>query len=293
MKTRHYFTAALIAAIGLTACGSDDENDNPREEVKIVTSVSGTSNAEQPRVAIDPATGAGNLENGDGIALQYWDEILNQGGGYAYTIGSTKIYWDQISLNGNPIDFIAWYPDYLVIGNVIQLYKVANAATEKAKDLLMAPVVTVNYGDPVHLEFQHVMHKLVVKLSSNVYTASELSNATIGLKNLKSDAVVDFQNGVVVVNMASGTDAYSFETGASVSFIVAPQNLPAAGTDIIEIQVGGKTYVYKIPTGLTALESGKVLTINLAINRDALGLASQNVTNWGSQSTINDYFEYN
>lgn len=307
MNTKVFLTAAIIAALGLTACSNDDVDNNPREEVKIVTSVNGVTNTPLLRASIDPATGAGNLENGDKILLI----VFNSSDGFAiglrdYTIGSSKLYWDNLitgdysgtqwsadqlaSLGELPYDFIAYYPNIPFLDVAFYGF---NAATATDPDLLGAKTTGVAKGGTVDLAFNHLMHKLVVNLSSNVYTESELGSATVSLKNLFSTANIDHTSVLVIPSAASGTDAYPQKQGAKASFIVAPQTLSAAGTDMIEIAISGKTFTYKIPSGLTILESGKVLTLNLAINRDAVGLAGQNVTNWGTQDTVDENINFN
>jgi hypothetical protein len=308
MNTKSLFMAATIAALGLTACTNDDEGNIPATgEVKIVTSIKG--NGPTPRAAIDPATGAGSLENGDKILLVV--STIPIGGSYNtrllkdYTIGSSKLYWDNfilgdfsgtqwagessVSLGEPPYNFAAYYPNITPAQAILDGFNVATATNP---DLLGAKAEGVAKSGTVDLVFSHLMHKLVVNLSSNVYTESELGSAVVSLENLYSK--VEFNNRLTdgtTFYAFSGTDAYPSKQGASTSFIVAPQNLPAAGTGLIEIVVDGKAFTYKVPTGLTQLERGKVLTLNLAITRDAVTLQSNTIQPWGDQDTINGDIE--
>ena len=265
MNMRKIVAALFIGCVcGFIACSDDEEVGNPHKEVKILTSVNGNATTPQVRASIDPATGSGNLVDGDEITLSVWNENTSQG--FDYTIGMTHMYWDELSALGDvPLNFLAFYPSV----SVFELNQGFNAATATNPDLLSAYDTGVNEGETVNLVFNHIMHKLVVNLSSSDYTASQLASAVISLKNLKSTAGVSIVNGTVDVMYASGTDAYPAKTGASASFIVAPQNLSAAGTDLIEIAVEGKTFTYKIPSGLTVLESGRVLTLNLELKKDS------------------------
>ncbi|GAA6253692.1 hypothetical protein F050043D4_47270 [Bacteroides thetaiotaomicron] len=296
MKTRNLFAAALIAAVAFTSCSNDEEVvDNSRKEVKIVASVGAlTDNRTRATFQSD---GSGEFEVGDVYHLQTYSPTLGGGlSGLDYEIGSTTLYWDEISSDGNPIDFNAWYPVYSFAGNFIQSYKVAGAASEEARDLLMTPRVTVAKYDQVDLQFKHVMHKLTVVLSSNYYPADQLDAATISLQNLKSDAMVDFDNGIVDETAASGTDPYPgpFVTAdRKYEFIVAPQTL-TAGTEIIEIAMaGGKIYSYKVPTNLSVLESGKELRLKLILNRYGVELQTGSISAWGDQGEIVDEIEFN
>lgn len=305
MKTRKLLATVLVASLTFIACSSDDEtNSSTSKEVKIVTSVSGNGLA--TKAVIDPVTGAGNLENGDKILLiTYKPSVGTAIGLKDYTIGSSKLYWDNLitgtysdtqwsadqlpALGEPPYDFIAYYPNV----TFLQVFMGFNAATATNPDLLGAKTAGVSKGGTVDLTFNHLMHKLVVNLSSNVYTESELASATVSLKNLFSTANIDHTSVLVIPSGASGTDTYPQKQGTKTNFIVAPQTLPAAGTAMIEIAISGKTYNYKIPTALTRLESGKVLTLNLTINRDQVSLVSQNISPWGTQATIDEDLKYN
>ena len=269
MNTKKILAVALMGCVcGFIACSNDEEVGNPHKEVKILTSVNGNATTPQVRASIDPATGSGNLENGDIIALHVGNGTSGTGG--PHTIGSTQIYWDDlIANNGNaPFDFLAFYPNV----NIVDLQFGFNAATAANPDLLSAYDPGVNEGETVNLAFNHIMHKLVVNLSSDDYNANQLANAAISLKNLKSTAIVDTSDGTVDIFTAKDTDVYPTQTGANTSFIVAPQMLaPAAGLDLVEIAVDGKTFTYKIPADLNVLrfESGRVLTLNLELKKDS------------------------
>jgi hypothetical protein len=180
-----------------------------------------------------------------------------------YSMGNTTLYWDQIAPDGNLLNIAAWYPVYYNSFDK-ELYDVAT--NEWDKDLLMAPAVSVDRGDIVNLRFGHVMHKLVVTLSSDYYTPEDLEEAVITLINLKSDAMVDFANGTVIAAEASGTDPYPISNGVLAEIIVAPQVL-SPGTGFIEIflPAANKIFTYKAPPALTELESGKTLTLNFEL----------------------------
>lgn len=290
MKTKKLFAITLIAALAFTACSNDEEINNSPKEVKIVATI-GTPTDSKLKAAFEN-DGSGEFETGDEFNLSCWSPTLGMGGMYTYQIGQTTLYWDEISSDGNSIDFMAWYPTYDFSGSFIQPYKVANAATEAAKDLLIAPMVTVAKYNQVNLQFKHVMHKLIISLGTNYYTAADLESAVITLKNLKSDAMVDFNNGTVDKTAASGTDPYPSVTGGSAEFIIAPQTL-TTGTEIIEIRIAGKTFTYKVPATLASLESGKKLQLTLLLTRYGVELQTGSISAWGNQGDISDEIEFN
>ncbi|WP_291128599.1 fimbrillin family protein [Dysgonomonas sp. UBA7698] len=284
MKTTKLLGTALFAVMAFTACSNDDGVNSQRQEIKIVATI-GASDDNRTKATFEN-DGSGEFEAGDEYTLIAWSQTLSNGGMYRYKIGETSLYWDADGWDGNPIDFIAWYPNYVFGGGYTQFYEVAAAASEDAKDLLIAPKVTVAKGNVVNLQFKHMMHKLVVNLSSNYFSTASLNNAVINLKNLKSSALVDFWNATVDASLANGTESYASKLGAATSFIVAPQTL-TTGSVMLEIEIEGKTFVYKVPASLTTLESGKVLTLNLSSNRDAIVLQSSGIQPWGNQDTIN------
>ncbi|MBK5720791.1 fimbrillin family protein [Dysgonomonas sp. Marseille-P4677] len=290
MKTTKLFTATLILALAFTACSNNDEEvDNSRKEVKIVATIDASTGG-KTKAAFD-YDGSGEFEEGDILTLCYENPTTQFGGGVEYKIGSSNLYWDVLTSHyGDPLVFSAWYPSYS--GSGVVRYKVAGAATEAAKDLLMAPKVTVAKGNPVNLQFKHLMHKLTIYLGTNYYSIDVLQNAVITLKNLKSDAKVNFSDCTVDETAAEGTDPYPSVTGSNAMFIVAPQTL-TTGDEMIEIQIDGETFTYKVPATLTALESGKHLEITLMLTRYGIEFQTGTISAWGDQGTITEVIRIN
>jgi hypothetical protein len=104
--------------------------------------------------------------------------------------------------------------------------------------------------------------------------------------------MVDFDNGTVDETAASGTDSYPSVTNSRAEFIVAPQTL-TAGTEMIDIQIAGKTFTCKVPAMLTALESGKKLQLTLSLTRYGVELQTGSISAWGNQGDIDDEIEFN
>lgn len=285
MNTKYLLITALIAAFGFTACNNDDEDNNLRKEVKITTSINRSSDALSTKAVIDPATGAGNLENGDQISLRVLDSAI--GLGFDYTIGVTNLYWDDLLDDLTPpFDFIAFYPRINLVNVSQQGFNVATAANP---DLLSAYTPSLSPGDFVDLTFNHIMHQLRVNLSSDLYNESELAAATVSLKNLKSHAIVEVNDGTTNYT-PFGDDPYPSQTGANTTFIVAPQDL-TQGADWIEISLAGKRYTYQVPATLKPgdnpsnprrLESGKVLSLSLKLTTsDVSGTIGDDFTGGG------------
>jgi uncharacterized protein (TIGR02145 family) len=258
-----YFITTLLIATTLVACSDIDEvdNSNLRNEVKIFASVTERdADDSQSRANLD-GTGAGTIGNGKAIRLNYTNGTSS--GSMVYTFGETPLYWDDLiaEIGNPPFSFTAYYPvvpaDISTTG--------FNVVTTLDPDLLAAHISGVNDGQGVNLVFNHIMHKLEVNLTSSqgTFDATQLANATVTLQNLRSIAAIN-ANGTVNLNSASGNDTYPSKRGANNFFIVASQ-IFWTGLNLLEIEVAGKTFTY-VPTNVSFLESGKILTLDLNLN---------------------------
>lgn len=273
---------ALFTLAALAACSHDDalpQMDNG--ELKIVATIDASPDADvlpagrsaDTRATIDPDDGSGTFATGDKLGLQVRGSIPVSFH-VAYTIGTTVLRWDDFNGIGNEgsLGFSGTYPENAVDNN--NCFYILRAANP---DLLIAPTVTVAKGEPVHLAFRHVMHRLVVNLSGNALTADELSQATVRLsKSLYCCAVVDFTNATAFTdNSAIYGDNPLTRTGATTTFILVPQNI-SSYSEKITITAGGQELTYTFPATLPGnegtldtprrLQSGRTLTLNLAIN---------------------------
>jgi len=262
MRTSKLLTAALIAAMAFTACSQDDDVvTNDPNVVRFNASVDGNM---MTRASINSNTGAGIFENGDvwGVfgridSPSSWPLVNKQ-----YTVGSTTLYWDDISMTA-PVIFTAYYPAVASLPDA-PVYKF-NAATAANPDLLIAGPVTASKGETVNLNFRHAMHRLSFNLHKDASLPGNILDAEFTLLNTKSTAYVNMTDATVDAAFAEGNDAYPTKNIADANFYVAPQDL-TVGADWIKVEVGGKTYILKVPADLssglnptnpTRLESGK------------------------------------
>lgn len=294
MKTRTLLAATLAATLALAGCSKNDEPDEPtRAAVNIRTSIGGTTDAGSfgSRAAIG-ADGSGNFEAGDVLGLYATAGTTAKLANSAYTVGSTALWWDELSMT-DPVAFAAYYPKAEAITDPAAT--IFNAATATNKDLLLATPVTASKGEDVALAFRHAMHRLTVNLSTDI-DGWNLATAQVSLAGMNASATVNITAGTVTPGEADATDGdYGTKTGASTTFVVAPQKV-TADADWIQITMDGKQYVYKVPTSitlpgggtapLTALESGKTLTLNLALTRSGVTLTCGDIAAWDTQDTI-------
>ena len=292
MKTIQLIT--LTATLALAACGKDNIPDTPADngELKIIATIAASPDADvlpagrsaDTRATIDPDDGSGTFATGDVLRLQVRGSIPVTSH-VGYTIGTTVLRWKDFDLIGNegPLGFSGAYP-----GNAaIEQNKKIDIKGAANPDLLIAPTVTVAKGEPVRLDFRHVMHRLVVNLSGNALTADELSQATVRLsESLYCCAVVDFTDATAFTdNSAIYGDNPPTRTGATTTFILVPQDIRPY-SEKITITAGGQELTYTFPATLPGnegtpdtprrLQSGRTLTLNLAIktaNRSAAASA--------------------
>ena len=294
MKTRTLLAATLAATLALVGCSKNDEPDEPtRAAVNIRTSIGGTTDAGSfgSRAAIG-AYGIGNFEAGDVLGLYATAGTTAKLANSAYTVGSTALWWDELSMT-DPVAFAAYYPKAEAITDPAAT--IFNAATATNKALLLATPVTASKGEDVALAFRHAMHRLTVNLSTDI-DGWNLATAQVSLAGMNASATVNITAGTVTPGEADATDGdYGTKTGASTTFVVAPQKV-TADADWIQITMDGKQYVYKVPASitlpgggtapLTALESGKTLTLNLALTRSSVTLTCGDIAAWDTQATI-------
>lgn len=286
MKTIQLIT--LTATLALAACSKDNIPDTPADngELKIVATIDASPDADvlpagrsaDTRATFNP-DGSGAFATGDVLRLRVRGSVPVT---YhmEYTIGTTVLRWDDFKDIGNkgPLTFAGAYPKNAVDNdNCFYILRGDNPANPANPDLLIAPTVTVAKGEPVHLDFRHVMHRLVVNLSGNALTTDELSQASVRLsKSLYCCAVVDFTNATAFTDKSAiyGENPPT-RTGASATFILVPQDIRKE-SEVITITAGGQELTYTLPAQLPGnegtpdtprrLQSRRTLTLNLAIN---------------------------
>lgn len=315
MKTTNYlFVAFGAAALTLTACNNDDDVLNGGQEpgvVNIVTSINGP----QTRVVMND-DGSGSFTDGDKIKLEVFNLDLGRAGGYDYTIGSTKLYWEDVATRFGEADsytFGGWYANPLP--NDLLAMPNFDVAAAEDPDLLLATPATAAVGETVNLVFKHAMHKLAVNVTyDGDFTGVDLNAVTVKPVGMNRLATVNVENGTVTVGEAEYEDgeyAARTLTNNACEFILAPQKL-TTGAAWLEINLGGQPLTFNVPANYTTsggstealsqLNSGEVLTLNLTIKKVAGGgddektevvLTTGQITAWNSQGTVEGEVQVN
>ena len=136
----------------------------------------------------------------------------------------------------------------------------------------------------VPLTFTHLLTKIDVSLTAGSgFTQAEMANAVVSILSTKPTTTFNVQN--ATVGTASG-DATTITagTGAATSAIIVPQAL-AAGSNFIQVAVGGGNYIYKLPAAITLAPSTKY-TYNLTVTKTGLTLSGTTITPWNSVAPI-------
>ena len=314
MKTTNYLFVAFGAAVlTLTACNNDDDVLNGGQEpgvVNIVTSINGP----QTRVVMND-DGSGNFTDGDKIKLEVFNLDLGRASEYDYTIGSTKLYWEDVATKLGEADsytFGGWYANPLP--NDLWAMQNFDVAAAKDPDLLLATPATANVGGTVNLVFKHAMHKLMVNVTyDGDFTGVDQDAVTVKPVGMNRNATVNVEDGTVIVGEAEYEDGdYAAQTltNNACSFILAPQKL-TTGDAWLEINLDGQPLTFYVPANyttsggsseaLTQLNSGEVLTLNLTIKKVAGGgddktevvLTTGQITAWNSQGTVEGQVQAN
>ena len=295
MKSRNLFAAALIAAIAFTSC-SDEDNVSTTNNLNIVRFESSVDGMPTTRNIIN-GDGSGQFTDGDiwGIYGKISDPdswpLYND----LYTIGTTKLYWNDISQD-KPVVFSAYYPAMVVSDPTAFEYDVVTAFFP---DLLVATPVTVSKGQTVAFNFKHVMHKLSIDINVSNIPNADLSNYEFEILGMKSSVKINLLTGDVDYAGASGSNVYDKRNFFDLTWLLAPQDL-VPGTPWIRVSGYGKTYTFKVPDDLglgntanpTRLESGARSLIYLTLYPSGSGRVSvatvSEIIGWGTWQIMPD-----
>ena len=215
--------------------------------------------------------------------------VANGSGGLANTQ-----YWPQ---DGNGLHIFGVYPlsaattagAYNATGKSFSVQTDQSADANYMASDLMTGLPTE--GNPVSrttnavpLTFTHLLTKIDVNLSTgDGFTSAELDAAVVSILGTKPSTTFNVQN--ATVGDASG-DATTITagTGTTTSAIIVPQTL-AAGSNFIQVTIGGGNYIYKLPAAIT-FESSTKYTYNLTVSKTGLTLNGTTITPWNSVAPI-------
>ena len=287
MKSLAYILVAMVFPF-LNACNGGTSTpepdpapgDNGSTDTRISISASIDARTKAPQLGGD---GSGSFAAGDIFTLHLANRVP-QSTTYDYKVGETSLFWEDLPLASDDglIDFYACYPKQMLSDGTFT-FDLESAADH---DLLLATTKGIRSGteEPVELRFHHAMHRLVVNFTSDQsYVSADEIQITC---TAKSSCKVNLLDGTLD-NTSARTASFT-EVGRTASFLIVPQSTSDV---MLEIRAGEDVKELALRDVVTTgddLESGKQLTLNLAIKDGRLQLKDAIISGWGDQGTVSD-----
>ena len=294
-----FFASVALSMLALTACESENLDVQPAANgvVQINATIGGLDNA-NTRVPQLDENGVGEFQVGDEWDLYvydandwYWITYFNQ----SFLYGYDQLYWDDIS--GQEITFTAVYPRvwWFDIPEQPSL-PIEFDLLDYYTDLYYA-TTTVRRGEPVNLQFRHLMHNIEINLEpeGDYITEDDLNSLSVQMSGPVANVKLDWLTGEIDYGGCQYESKATWSAnGRTASFIVAPQDLRYYID--LAIQMGVSSANYRIPiayeNGRFRLESGKKLTVNLKLHRNepagelGVTLSSYGINDWSNQGAF-------
>ena len=313
MKQKKFFIglASLVAAVGFTACSSDDADFLQRSSTGKVISLTsalgmrGTSDPQASQLSTSVHVGVFAVTDETTPAL------ISNGDNNEHTVSETNLVTTSAmtwpTTEGTKVNFYAYAP--YQSGWTYNTANTFSVATDQSADpgYLASDLV---YGVPatnpvaetdnaIPLTFTHKMAQIAVTIKKQE-GAPDLTGATVTIVNTKTETTFNPSTGAVPAEATGSTtpDIKAAElkaepdatTGTTVYAAIAPQTI-SAGTALVKIvTAGNKTLIAKIGTSDVAFASGKAYTFTVnvgAVTADVttitLSESSTAVTEWGTQ----------
>ena len=273
---RYLYGWAMIALVGLSACSKENPTETDPPKLEIRADIAAMTKA--PQLNED---GSGAFASGDAFTVLSHHPISEATSTFDYQVGATEMYWQNLNLPSDQgtVDFFACYPTQsLADGSFdFDLEQVENP------DLLLASTQSVKIGtESVAMTFQHAMHRLVVRFSTDPSYASAADIQTIC--TAKSTCRVNLRDGSID---NSSTRKASFTSyGQTATFLIVPQKSSDVsltihvGSDIKTIQLSD------LLPSIDQLETGKQLSVSLSVKEGKVELEGAMIEGWGDQGSI-------
>ncbi len=286
------FFAAFLAALAMVSCTNKDgvlEQSSKPEFITVNTSIvtAKTSIGALTRVSNNGVSST--FEEGDKISVYSWNGSANEVNTTNMVVNNSintlhgsewkatpMMKWTDMVV---PHYFIAVYPNRLISDFKADVITI-DPTNQNESDIMVA----INLGDnkqgliassnPVPLQFNHLMSKLVVILSfrNEFGTSPQVTSVTT---EAHTSGTVDYLSGVITSTGSSSDFALpSVISNTQFSSIILPQSIQT-----ISIEIDGKIYTYTHPVPLT-LESGKIQTIKLIVGRNRIELQQVTINDW-------------
>ena len=246
----------------LLSCSEEEDFNFPtsnEDDVVLLTNIGADTLDSRAVIGID---GKGHFVDGDAITLYVNDTPSTRtlsGGNWLPSLS-----WNEIQ--GESAHFRAFYPalnhnDWNFTHTVATNQNVDN--NFEKSDLLYANEVEVRRGEPVKLNFRHLMSCITVVLMSDDYTEEQLSKAVVKVRaynkvEMKANGEVGKIHDYVYDKSQMAEVVFKYKGSGTFQAVMCPQgNLHywSYGDWWLSINIDGKAHLVKDPP--TTLNNGK------------------------------------
>lgn len=278
MKKRNTYILTAAALFALAACSKENATQEAAGSICIEASV-GTSTK---------VTSTGFVKD-DQIAVYAWtgsaasipakpvvNGIVNTFDGTKWA-PATMMEWENAK---DAHYFLGIYPVPASVSSFTNDPFVLNPDNQGASDLLVATSLDgiTPSGDPVELEFNHVMAKLNVNLKFRTEFESTPTVSSVTAK-AKGSATVNYLTKTVTATGSATSIALQALSDAATGYDLSYSciQVPQTGVRTITINIGGQKYEYNATDDIP-LESGKYTTLGLMVGKDKELIELETVT---------------
>jgi len=294
MRKNIYSFLALAAAALLAASCSNNDSDNSQAEAAKYITVSPTIG--QMTRLVTNSDGSQSFANGDKISVYAWtgtatglenmvvNGSINTYDGTSKWTASPQMLWKDMT---TPHYFLSVYPARTITSFAADPYTL-DVNDVEGSDMLVATNLTglTATSNPVDLTFNHVMAKLIVKLS--------FRNQWGGTPTVESVTATATDEATVNYLAASGSTEVTAvsKTNNEIALPATTANtkytaimVPQTGFNTIKITIDGKAYTFTHTEDIP-LASGKYTTVNLIVGRDQIDVGTVSINDWEEGKSI-------
>ena len=279
------FFILAAAALSFAACSnneSDNQVQNPDNAIRLNASVGEITRAGSNLLETNFAANTKvkvqvtDKKTTDAAAVTYGAVDYTVGANGALSVTPIQYY----PASGSEVKVYAYYPSTAADNTTFTVATDQNEnAAYQASDLMYATLDPLVKNTTNQLTFNHVMSKITVTLTAGTgFTAAELNNAIVTLKNVKYKGTFAPADGTFTA--ANDTENITITTAAGTtakSAIIVPQDV--AGKKLA-VTIAGKEMEYSIPAS-TNFEKGKNNTYSITVAKTGIQVSSS-IANWGN-----------
>lgn len=280
---------AFLALLASTVTSCQKDETQLAETAIQFTSKIGTTKASGTTWKTADSIGIYMFKHSDLTTLSANKKYLNTASDgtsatFATSILDQKIYYP---VNGDAVDFIAYYPFKKGVTNMLYPLDVSVQTTQAAQeqvDFMLSNNLT-NIGktkNTQNLVFEHKLSNIVLNITAGgTFSTADLAGLSVKVKGLILSGSYSMVPSVASPFSLTGTATdLSLKVNAAGTLadgIVIPQG--ATGVKI-SLSLSGKPNAFETNIPTTAFQSGKQYVYNVEVRPTAISVASNSITNW-------------